>query len=87
MMASMDDGNGRKVLVRRREDRILAGVCAGLADYFDVDVNLIRLIVAVVAVFTGGVGVLAYLVAWVVIPEDGEKTSIAENLVSKYQKP
>jgi phage shock protein C len=87
MMASMDDGKGRKVLVRRREDRILAGVCAGLADYFDVDVNLIRLIVAVVAVFTGGVGVLAYLVAWVVIPEDGEKTSIAENLVSKYQKP
>jgi len=86
MMAGMDDANGRKVLVRRRENRILAGVCAGLADYFDVDVNLIRLIVAVVAVFTGGVGVLAYLVAWVVIPEEGEKTSIAENLVSKYQK-
>ena len=86
MMAGMDDANGRKVLVRRREGRILAGVCAGLADYFNVDVNLIRLIVAVVAVFTGGVGVLAYLVAWVVVPEEGEKTSIAENVVSKYQK-
>jgi phage shock protein C len=86
MMAGMDDANGRKVLVRRREDRILAGVCAGLADYFNVDVNLIRLIVAVVAVFSGGVGALAYLVAWVVIPDEGEKTSIAEETVSKYQK-
>ena len=37
-------------------------------------------------VFTGGFGALAYLAAWVVIPEEGEKTSIAENLVNKNRK-
>jgi phage shock protein PspC (stress-responsive transcriptional regulator) len=42
-------------------------------------------IVAVVFVTTGGAGVLAYLAAWVIIPEEGEKTSIAENIVSKKQ--
>jgi phage shock protein PspC (stress-responsive transcriptional regulator) len=86
MMAGMEHANGKKVLVRRRDGRLLAGVCGGLAEYFDMDVNLIRLIVAMIAVFTGGVGILGYLVAWVVIPEEGEKTSIAENMVSKYQK-
>jgi phage shock protein PspC (stress-responsive transcriptional regulator) len=64
---------------------MVAGVCAGLAEYFGMDVTLIRVIVAVVAVITGGAGILAYLVAWVIIPEDGEKTSVAENLVSSKQ--
>ncbi len=61
---------------------MVAGVCAGVAEYFGWDVTLIRVIVAVIAVITGGAGVLAYLVAWAIIPEEGEKTSIAEDLVS-----
>ena len=64
---------------------MVAGVCAGVADYFGIDVTLVRAIVAVVSVITGGAGVLAYLAAWVIIPEEGEKTSIAQNLVSKKQ--
>jgi phage shock protein PspC (stress-responsive transcriptional regulator) len=40
-------------------------------------------IVAAVALLTGGAGVVAYLVAWALIPEEGEKTSIVENLASK----
>ncbi len=78
----MNSGNGTKLLVRSRKDRMVAGVCAGTAEYFGWDVTLIRVIVAAVAVITGGTGVLAYLVAWAIIPEEGEKTSIAENLVS-----
>jgi phage shock protein C len=81
----MDSGNETKVLVRSRKGRMVAGVCAGLADYFGMDVTLVRLIVAVVAVITGGVGVLAYLAAWAIIPEEGEKTSIADNLVGSKQ--
>jgi phage shock protein C len=81
-MVHMDSGNGTKVLVRSRKGRMVAGVCAGAAEYFGWDVTLIRVIVAVVAVITGGAGVLAYLAAWVLIPEEGEKTSIAEDLVS-----
>ena len=79
----MSNANGSKTLVRTRDGRILAGVCSGLGEYFGIDANLIRVIVAVVTVFTGGFGALAYLAAWVVVPEEGEKSSIAENLVNK----
>jgi phage shock protein PspC (stress-responsive transcriptional regulator) len=81
----MNSGNGTKVLARSRKGRMVAGVCEGVADYFGIDVTLVRAIVAVVSVITGGAGVLAYLAAWVIIPGEGEKTSIAQNLVSKKQ--
>ena len=74
--------NGTKILVRARKGRMVAGVCAGLADYFGIDVTLVRLIVAVLSVLTGGAGVLAYLVAWAIIPNEGADTSIAEDMVS-----
>jgi phage shock protein C len=74
---------GGKVLVRRRDDRMIAGVCGGLADYLKLDVTLVRLLVALVTLFTAGTGILAYLIAWVVIPEEGQKTSIAEDLINK----
>jgi phage shock protein C len=79
----MSNVNGSKVLVRRRDNRIIAGVCAGLADYSGIDVNLLRVVVAVVSLFTGGMGVLAYLAGWVVIPEEGQASSIAEDLINK----
>jgi phage shock protein C len=81
----MDSGNRTKTLVRSRKGRMVAGICAGAAEYFGLDVTLVRVIVAVVAVLTGGAGLLAYLAAWAIIPEEGEKTSIAENLLSKKQ--
>ena len=86
MMAVMSNVNGSKTLVRTRDGRIVAGVCSGLAEYFGIDANLIRVIVAVLTVFTVGAGALAYLAAWVVIPEEGEKSSIAENMVNKNRR-
>ncbi len=60
----------RKRLVRPR-NRKIAGVCAGLAEYFDLDVILVRVIWLVVTVFSAFVpGVIGYVVAWVVMPED-----------------
>jgi phage shock protein C len=81
----MNSGHETKVLVRSRKGRMVAGICAGLAEYFGMDVTLVRVIVTVFAVITGGAGLLAYLAAWAIIPEEGEKTSIAENLVSSKQ--
>ena len=81
----MNVGNGTKVLVRDRKGRMVAGVCAGVAQYFGLDVTLVRVIVAVVSVITGGAGVLAYLAAWVIIPGEGEKTSIVQNLFGNKQ--
>jgi phage shock protein C len=82
-MVRMSDGNAGKVLVRKRDGRMLAGVCLAVADYFGLDVTLVRVIWAVVSVITGGAGVLAYLVAWILIPDEGQKSSIAENMVGK----
>jgi len=79
------NGSG-KVLVRPRENRIIAGVCAGLADYTGMDVNLLRVIVALVTLVTVGTGVLAYILAWIVIPEEGQKSSIVEDLVNKTRQ-
>jgi phage shock protein PspC (stress-responsive transcriptional regulator) len=74
-------GPARPRLVRPRDGRMVAGVCAGLAAHFGIDVNLIRLGFAVFTIFWG-LGALIYLIAWAVIPEQGGK-SIAENLTSK----
>jgi phage shock protein C len=79
----MNSGNGTKALVRIRKGRMVAGICTGIAEYFGVDVTLVRVIVAAIAVITGGGGVLAYLMAWAIIPEEGEKHSIVEDLLSK----
>lgn len=54
-------------LTRSREDRVLAGVCGGLGRYLDVDPVVVRIIA--VALLLSGVGVLAYIIAWIVIPE------------------
>ena len=75
--------NRTKRLYRPREGRVVAGVCAGLAAYFAVDPTLVRLAFALLTVF-GGAGILLYLGAWIVIPEEGgDGTSIAESVISK----
>ncbi|HSZ46602.1 MAG TPA: PspC domain-containing protein [Streptosporangiaceae bacterium] len=81
----MNSRNGTKVLVRSRKGRMVAGVCAGIAEYFGADVTLVRVAVAAIAVITGGAGALAYLVAWAIIPEEGQKTSIADDLIGQKQ--
>ena len=60
---------GRKRLVRSRSDRKIAGVCAGFAEYFDLDVTLVRVVWLVVLIM-GGVGFIPYLIAWIVMPEE-----------------
>ena len=86
MMTYMSDGNGSKTLYRTHEGRMVAGVCSGLGEYFGVDANLIRVILLVLTIFTAGFGVLVYLGAWIVIPEEGEKSSIAENMINKTKQ-
>jgi phage shock protein C len=59
----------RRRLMRPRAGRKIAGVCAGMAEYFDLDVSLIRVLWLIVGVMTF-VGFLAYPVAWIVMPEE-----------------
>ena len=69
----------RKRLVRAREGRKVAGVCLGMAEYFDLDVTLVRLVWLITAIMTG-VGFLAYGIAWIVMPEEPYK--LAENVTT-----
>jgi phage shock protein PspC (stress-responsive transcriptional regulator) len=57
-----------KRLFRSRENRMVAGVSGGLGDYLGVDPTIVRL-GFVVSAFFGGAGIIAYLVAWLIVPE------------------
>jgi len=72
MTAQMTGGQAaRPVLHRSRTDRVLAGVCGGLAETYGADPTAVRLLAAIIGIFTGIVPMLVlYLVAAVIIPED-----------------
>lgn len=57
-------------LSRPMDQKSIAGVCAGFARYFGVDVILMRIVWLAVAILTGGLGVLVYIAAWLVMPKD-----------------
>jgi phage shock protein C len=61
------DTGGKKRLVRSSTDKKIAGVCGGLADYFDLDVTIIR-ICWLLAVLFAGTGILAYIILWIALP-------------------
>jgi len=65
-----------KRLYRSKKERILGGVCAGLGEHLDVDPTVIRLVWAVVTVLSVGTGIIVYILAWILIPE--EETNDAE---------
>lgn len=56
-----------KRLYRSRSDRMIGGVCGGLADYFNIDPVIVR-IIAVLLAFANGAGILAYIILWIVVP-------------------
>jgi phage shock protein PspC (stress-responsive transcriptional regulator) len=58
-----------KRLARRSNDRMIAGVCSGVADYLGLDVTLVRLLAVVAAVFSAGTVAVAYVAAWILMPE------------------
>jgi phage shock protein C len=62
--------NAPRRVYRLVRDKKIAGVCSGLAKYFDVDVTLVRLAVATGIVLSGGLGLVAYIVAWIIMPVD-----------------
>ncbi len=58
-----------KRLKRSNSDKMIAGVCGGLANYFDLDTTLIRLAFAFATIFAG-TGILAYLIMWIIVPKE-----------------
>lgn len=73
-----------KKLYRSSHDKIIAGVCGGLAEYFDVDPTIVRLLF-VLAVVMGGGGVILYLILWLIMPKSvGESAVINEQRVRDF---
>lgn len=82
-MSENNSGGGRRLL-RPREGRMVAGVCAGLGAYFNVDVTLVRLAFGI-STFIYGLGALAYVIAWALVPEEGEGQSIVESFINRHR--
>ena len=59
-----------KRLTRSQNNKMLTGVCAGIANYFGLDPTLIRVAYVLLTVFTAFSGVIVYLLLWIIIPED-----------------
>jgi phage shock protein PspC (stress-responsive transcriptional regulator) len=72
-------------LIRSETDRRIAGVCGGIAEYLGVDATLVRLVTVILAVYPGAVigGVLAYLIAWVIVPSG----SVHQQPLAPYPVP
>jgi phage shock protein C len=68
-------------LYRSVEHRVIGGVAGGLADYFDIDPVIIRLVFVIVALAGGG-GLLVYLILWIVLPEN-----LASNFAYQHSQP
>ena len=68
--------DGTKKLHRSKDDRWLAGVCGGIAEYFNVDGTLIRILFVLFGFAVGG-GILIYIILWIIMPEAADGVSDA----------
>lgn len=74
-----------KKLIRSSAGRMVAGVCGGLGDYFDIDPTLFRIAFVITAIF-GGAGILVYVVLWIIVPETERDTITGEERLNKFGK-
>ena len=70
-----------KKLYRSKRDMMVAGVCGGVAEYFDVDSSMVRLLWVLLIIF-GGSGLLLYIIGWVIIPEREEAVEVSSDEAS-----
>jgi phage shock protein C len=75
-----------KKLYRDEYHKVIGGVCAGLADYFDMDPTIVRLLFAF-AFFVGGVGLGTYIILWIVLPKKGYMYNNFGNTTVDYRVP
>jgi len=65
-----------KRVYRSKKERILGGVCAGIGAHLEVDPTVIHLIWAVVSVLSIGTGIVIYILAWIIIPEEDTEGAV-----------
>jgi phage shock protein PspC (stress-responsive transcriptional regulator) len=72
-------------LRRSPHARLVAGVASGLADYLDIDVAMVRVVLVALAIM-GGIGVPLYVAAWLLIPEEGSEETVADELLEHLHR-
>jgi phage shock protein PspC (stress-responsive transcriptional regulator) len=77
----------RRAFVRPRVGRKIAGVCLGFAEHTDLDVTLVRLIMVLLGIFAFPLGEIAYLIAWIVVPEVSESPVPANAVAGPVSNP
>lgn len=65
-----DTGKPGRLFRRSRDEKQIAGVCAGIARYFGLDVTLVRVLMVCLSFWPPGVGLIIYIVCWIVVPQD-----------------
>ncbi|MDA2809142.1 PspC domain-containing protein [Nocardiopsis sp. RSe5-2] len=80
----MNNDFGKKRLRRSTGQRMLTGVCGGIGQFVGIDANIVRLAFAVFTLL-GGSGILLYIIAWVIMPEEGTDTSVLEHVIRNFQ--
>lgn len=73
-------------LFRSRKERVISGVCGGLAEYFDIDPIIIRILFVILGLATG-IGILVYIVMWIAVPEESMEHYYARFAQNPNQNP
>ena len=60
-------------LYRSRSDKVFGGVCSGIARYFEIDPVLVRLLWVIFTLISMGLGIVAYIIAWIIVPEEPKR--------------
>jgi phage shock protein C len=71
------EGEQPRPLMRSRYDKKIAGVCAGVAKYLSVDVTVVRLVFLILTFIPPSIGLIAYIIAWIVMPKEPEQLNAA----------
>ncbi len=74
----------QRKLTRSRDHRVIAGVCGGIAEYFEIDVTIVRLVAGAACLFSAGLVVACYLAGWLILPDARTGESGADALYERY---
>ncbi|MCP4633104.1 MAG: PspC domain-containing protein [candidate division Zixibacteria bacterium] len=74
----------QRSLYKSKDKKIIGGVCAGLGEYFNIDITIVRLIFVLLAL-SGGQMILVYILGWIIIPSAKEEVVNAENEMSEEE--
>ncbi|NMA75021.1 MAG: PspC domain-containing protein [Bacteroidales bacterium] len=66
----------KQKLRRSQSNKMIAGICGGLAKYFGLDASLLRIIYVLVTIFTAFAGVLLYIILWIIVPVENDDESL-----------